>query len=717
MKKLFVAIFTFLWLGLWADEGMWLLTQLNTIYPQMQEKGCKLTPEQIYSINHTSLKDAIVLFGGYCTGEIVSPNGLLFTNHHCGYGRIQAHSTPEHDYLKNGFWARSYEEELPNPGLFVRFFVKMDDVTDKVLKGTTLTMEEKTRDSIIQKNIAEILKKAYKKYPKKDFYYLQVKPMYAGNQYFLFVYREYRDVRLVGAPPSSIGKFGFDTDNWMWPRHTGDFSIFRVYTSPDGKPAEYSPDNVPLKPKHYLPISLKGLKPGDYVMILGFPGSTERYMPSYGVEQVMKITNPNRIKIRGIRQEIMMEDMLADQKVFIQYASKYARSSNYWKYSIGQNQGLERLKVIERKKQLEQQFTDWIKKDLERQKIYGDVLNLFKEAYQKRAPYVNAAQYLRECFLYGTEYIYFASRAKKLYKLLTQENPDQEAINSEIEHLKKYAERFFKDYNPPTDKKVAAAMLKVFIEDIEPEFYPDFVSYVIKKYKTNYAKYEEHVFKKSVFTDKDRFMNFLQNPSAKTLEKDPAFSAALSLGKKSKELRSKLEVYDKMLDRAYRLWLNGLMKMQKNKIFYPDANMTIRLTYGTVGGYSPRDAVWYEYFTTLKGVMEKEDSTNFEFYVPWKLKALYNKKDFGQYAENGRMHIAFLSNNDITGGNSGSPVINANGELVGLAFDGNWEAMSGDIAFEPNLQRTISVDIRYVLFIIDKYADDDRLIKELTLRK
>ncbi len=698
-----------------ADEGMWLLTMLNKTYPQMKAEGFKLTPDDIYSINHAALKDAVVIFGGYCTGEIVSDQGLVFTNHHCGFGAIQSHSTVEHDYLTNGFWAQSLQEELPNPGLYVEFLVKMDDVTDQVLKKVTDDMTEEQRDKIIEKNIKKITKKAKKEYSEDDGYVIKVKSFFNNNQYFLIVYQRYDDVRLVGTPPNAIGKFGGDTDNWMWTRHTGDFSIFRVYMSPDGKPAKYSPDNVPLKPKYVIPVSLKGYKEGDYAQIMGFPGRTERYMPSYGIREVMNVENKDRAKIRGIKQEIMWKDMMADHDIYLKYASKYARSSNYWKYSIGQNQGLKRLKVIKRKKELENKFAKWISENPERQKLYGEVLPTFKEVYTEREKYVNAYTYLRECFIYGTEYVRFAYKMKKFYDATVEGNLKK--VNETGNELRQEAEKFFKDYSASTDKKVSLAMLELFTKDIDPEFYPDFINNA----KNNFNSYEAYindVFKRSIFVTKERFFKFMDQPDFKLLENDPAYIEALSVYKKYDELKATLKPYNEKLKRANRLWMRGLMEMQKDKLFYPDANFTMRLTYGTIKGYSPKDAVYYNYFTTLKGVMEKEDPDNPDFIVPEKLKQLYKKKDYGQYADkDGTMHVCFLTNNDITGGNSGSPVFNGNGELIGLAFDGNWEAMSGDIAFEPKLQRTICVDVRYVLFIIDKYGNDKRLIDELKLVK
>lgn len=699
-----------------ADEGMWLMTLLNKNYEQMQADGFKLTPEDLYSVNHSSIKDAVVIFGGFCTGELVSDKGLIFTNHHCGFGSIQAHSTVEHDYLTDGFWAQSYQEELPNPGLFVKFLVRMDDKTIEVLKGVKDDMSEEDRDAKIKKNIEKITKNISKEYSEDDGYEVKVQSFFDNNQYFVIIYRKYDDVRLVGAPPSSIGKFGGDTDNWMWTRHTGDFSIFRVYADADGNPAQYSTDNVPLKPKHSLPVSLKNIEEGDYAMILGFPGRTSRYMTTYGISEVMNITNANREIIRGERQKVLMKDMLADQAVYIKYASKYARSSNYWKYSIGQNQGLRGLNVIGKKKAIENKFSKWISADADRKERYGDVLPTFKNVYSERKDVVYSELFLKECFMYGSEYIYFAHSAAKLYDLM-KEGKTGEDLKEALASLKMKSDKFFKNYNAATDKKASLVMLDLFVKKVTPDFYPSFIG-VSKKTFSNNEAFIADVFKTSMFVDQKYFEEFLANPTLEKLENDPAFTTSQSVFAKREEFKKTLKEGNEKLKRAKRLWLEGLMKMQPEKFFYPDANFTMRMTYGTIHGYSPRDGVDYRYYTTLKGCMEKEDENNPEFTIPAKLKKLYKDKDFGQYANaDGTMPVCFLSDNDITGGNSGSPVLNAKGELIGLAFDGNWEAMSGDIAFETDLQRTICVDIRYVLFIVDKYGECPRLIDELDIKK
>ncbi len=695
-----------------ADEGMWLLPLIQKLnIGKMTELGLQLSAEDIYSVNHSSVKDAILIFGGGCTAEVVSPQGLVLTNHHCGYGTIQSHSTVEHDYLANGFWAMSKGEELVSPGLSVTFLDYIQDVTARINAKLNDGMSEADRAAAIRDESQAIQSEI-----KTDkFHSARVTPYFGGNQFFLLVYTQYRDVRLVGTPPSSIGKFGADTDNWMWPRQTGDFSVFRIYMSPDGKPADYAADNVPLKPKHYLPVSVKGVKEGDYTMIMGYPGRTTRYMTSYEVEDVLKITHPNRIKIRGVKQEIMLADMLADPKVKIQYSSKYSGSTNYYKNSIGQAAGLKRLKVAERKKELEDQFTKWIAQDPALQKKYGETLNLIKNSIDGRAPYNNASQYFSECFSGGSEIIGIAgSFGSSLSRLMTEEK-DQAKVKEATAKMKGNLAGFFKDYNKPTDQKVTAAMFELFCKDVEDQYKPDVYDLINKKFKGCGVQFSAKMFETSMFCDQAKLEAFLDNPSLKVLEKDLAYVAAKSINKKSTEIRSELVKFSGDLAKGQRLWIDGLMAMQKDRVFYPDANSTMRLSYGQVKSYDPIDAVHYKYFTTLDGVMQKEVPGDWEFDVPAKLKELYKAKDYGIYGEGGVMKIGFISNNDITGGNSGSPVLNAKGELLGLAFDGNWEAMSGDVAFEPDLQRTISVDIRYVLFIMDKYAGAKHLVDEMTL--
>lgn len=713
MKKLVILFFVLFSTLARADEGMWLPLLIDRLnYVDMQKEGLKLTAEEIYSINHSSLKDAIIQFGNGCTGEIISSQGLVLTNHHCGYGAIQSHSTIDHDYLADGFWAMNMKEELPNEGLTARFLVRIEDVTQRVLAGLNDEMNETVRNE----KISEIAKTIQDEATKGNGYQARVASFFNGNEFYLFVYEVFRDVRLVGAPPSSIGKFGADTDNWMWPRHTGDFSIFRVYTGPDGKPADFSKDNIPLKPKHHLPVSLDGVQKGDFAMIMGYPGSTDRYLTSYGVNLAIEVSNPTIVKIRQKKLEIMRKDMDANREVAIKYASKYAGISNYWKYFIGQTRGLKRLKVYDDKKAIEAEFAAWVNADAARRSKYGSVLPDIEAAYKVMGDYTLQRWYYIESIARGGEIMSLAQSFKGLLNELKAEKPDEARITRLKSSLTKSVERHFKNYNQPTDLKLLSAMLQMYYENVPVEQQPASFRAIVAKSKGNFDKLAQGIFSKSMFASKEKIDAFLNKPSAKVLAKDPAFSLVNSFMEKFRENQKNLEQPSENLARANRLFVAGLREMQPDRKFYPDANSTMRLTYGKVLDYYPADAVHYNFVTTLKGVMEKEDPDNWEFVVPEKLKELYHKKDFGPYAmESGEMPVAFLSTTDITGGNSGSPVLNGKGELIGLAFDGNWEAMSGDIAFEPELQRTISVDIRYVLFIVDKYAGAKNLIDEMTI--
>ena len=711
--SILIILVTFSGLRARADEGMWLLPLLEKLnIGTMTEMGLKLTAEDIYSLNQASLKDAVVIFGRGCTAEIVSPEGLLLTNHHCGYGQIQNHSTIEHDYLSNGFWAMSKEEELPNPGLSVTFLIRIEDVTGRVLGKLDDSMTESERRDAIRDESSVITAEA----TEGTDYTARVTPFYSGNQYFLLVYENYNDVRLVGTPPNSIGKFGHDTDNWMWPRHTGDFSVFRVYMSPDGKPAPYSEENVPLKPKRYLPISIKDLHKDDFTMVMGYPGGTTRYMTSYEVGETMNITNANRIKIRGVKQEIWMKDMQADPKVNIQYASKYSGSSNYWKFSIGQNEGLVRLHTAEKKAAFEAEFTKWVNADPERIDKYGDALPLIENAVKNRAEEYNALQYLTEVFRSSTEMINQAGQVSMLEEVLAEK--DSERLDRAKDRLVRYVESFYDNYNYPTDRKTTKAMLKLYKNDIDPKYWPDFYTIIDKKFKGDIDAFVDNMFVKSIFTSSDRFREFMEAPSLKVLTKDPAYIVAKSVNSVRSALQDDLESYNEDLEKGQRLYMAGVMEYVPEKTEYPDANFTMRLTYGTVQDYYPRDAVHYNWYTTLDGVVEKYVPGDYEFDLPQRLIDLNEKKEYGRYAsEEGYMPVCFITNNDITGGNSGSPVINGEGELIGLAFDGNWEAMTGDIAFEPDLQRCICVDIRYVLWIMDVYSGAGHLLKEMDIRQ
>jgi len=717
MKRFFltiVAIITFFNQFSRADEGMWLpmlVSRLN--YVDMQKQGLHLTAEEIYSINNSSLKDAIIQFGNGCTGEIISADGLILTNHHCGYGQIQYHSTTQNDYLTNGFWAFNKNEELPNPGLTARFLIRMEDLTQEFLSQLNHTKTEKERNE----KLNEFIKKYEGTVKKENGYEAVVKSFFNGNEFYMFVYQVFRDVRLVGAPPSSIGKFGADTDNWMWPRHTGDFSLFRVYATPDGKPADYSKDNVPLKPRHFLPISLKGYKKGDFAMIMGYPGSTDRYLTSYGVKLAIDVKNPTIVKIREEKLAIMRQFMNADPAVRIQYASKYAQTANYWKYFIGQTKGLKRLNVYDKKKDLENQFAKWLTTKDEYAQKYSQALPNIEKAYGELAKFELQRWYFNEAIIRGAEVFGLSRGFSGLLTELKAKNPDKEKIQKMSNSIKDALSKFFKDYYLPTDKKLFSSMLNMYFQNVPKEQQPDLLIKIAAKNKNNFEKYADKVYSKTMFANKEKLTAFLEKPNAKDIENDPVYILMNAFIDNNKKYNDQMTVYNEMLETGNRLFVAGIREMQPEKKFAPNANSTMRLTYGQILDYYPADAVHYDYYTTTKGILEKEDPTNWEFVVPEKLKELINKKDYGEYSENGIMPVAFLSNTDITGGNSGSPVINGNGELIGLAFDGNWEAMSGDIAFEPNLQRTISVDIRYVLFIIDKYAGAKNIINELVIRK
>jgi hypothetical protein len=715
MKKIFLFVTALVFafqIRVYADEGMWLLSLIGQVnMDEMTEMGLQLTAEQIYSINQASLKDAVgALDRGSCTAELVSPDGLLLTNHHCGYGEIQNHSSLEHDYLKDGFWAMSRDEELPNEGKTITFLVRMEEVTDRIAPELNEQMGAQERASKVRSLTEAIITEA----TEGNEYEARVRSMFNGNRYFLFVTETYRDVRLVGAPPESIGKFGHDTDNWMWPRHTGDFSMFRVYTGPDGKPADYSPDNIPLKSKHYLPVSLKGYEKGDFTMVMGYPGSTSRYMTSWEVQESLEIDHPIRIQVRGIKLELMMEDMMADEKVRIQYASKHSRSSNYWKNSIGMSKGLKKLKVTEKKQQTEADFTEWVNQDEERMALYGNALSDIQAAVEGRKDLQIASSYVIEAYFLGMETVMFGRSLRELDMALRDPEPDPEQLSAITSALKERAAGFYKDYNAPTDKKIMTAMVKLMIDELDDEYLPSSILEVKTKYKGNADKYVDNYFKKSILTDQARYNAFMDNPSLKVLEKDPGYKAVMA-SQILYEIGGRMAQFEEGYNKGTRLYLKGLIEMNPEKDFYSDANSTMRMNYGVVGDYYPRDAVLYTHYTTLEGVMEKEDPNNFEFVVSERLKEFYQSKDYGPYGVDGTLNVCFTSNNDITGGNSGSPVINANGELIGIAFDGNWEAMSGDVAFEPELQKCINVDIRYVLFVIDKYAGAGHLVNEMTL--
>jgi hypothetical protein len=701
-----------------ADEGMWLLSLIGKNYQDMQKAGFKLTPEDIYNINRSCIKDAIVGLGNdgqafwhFCTGEIISSKGLISTNHHCGYGKLQEHSSVEHDYLRDGFWAYSMDQELPNPGLTASILIRMEDVTDKVKESLTDEMSESDREKAIEKICDQIAEDAVK----GTEYSAKVKPMFNGNQFFLFVHIIYKDVRLVGAPPSSMGKFGGDTDNWSWPRHTCDFSLFRIYTDKDGKPAAYSKDNVPLQPKHHLPVSAGEINDGDFAMVMGFPGTTDHFLTSFGLEETMNITNKLRYEIRTVKINILREEMAADQATRIKYASKYASCSNYWKYSSEQNKALKNLNTMGIKKEVEKEYMQWASRQTNPK--YRRALDLIRDGYAARAAAEEANSYIVEGLLTGPELLLQAVRVYN--NIEAAENPEYAQYRENIiDNLTEKGREFYKDYNQQTEMRLMAALFAHVYKNMNPEHMPQFLLDADKKYKGDFDKYVSDMFKKSIFANEESFLKFMEKPTAKKLVKDPLYLAGNSAFEAYRAVGSMVpsEAEDN-LQRGIRDFTDGILQINDGKkLMSPDANSTIRLTYGNVKSYDPRDAVSYNYYTTLKGVIEKEDPESSEFAVPERLVKLYNEKNFGPYTnKKGELPTCFITNNDITGGNSGSPVIDGRGRLIGLAFDGNGEAMSGDIDFEENLQRCICLDSRYMLWVIDIYAGAKNLIEEMDI--
>lgn len=704
---LLIALMMFLF-GARADEGMWLPYSINgKNLADMQRLGCKLTAEQIFSFNQPSLKDAIVQFGGGCTGELISPEGLLLTNHHCGLGQVQAHSSVEHDYLQEGFWAKSKAEELPNKGLTVSFLTYIEDVTKILLVGVDNNTSEADRATKISENTKTLIKE---RKGNRDVE-VEIVPFYHGNQYILFVYDVYKDVRLVACPPWGIGKFGADTDNWTWPRHKGDFCIFRVYTAPDGSPAEYSEDNIPMKSKHFLPISLKGVKPGDYTMILGYPGSTDRYSTSGAVKSVIEQEGPAIIACRTTKLDQYRKHMDADPAVFIKYASKQASVSNYWKYYIGQVKQLQRNKVFEKRANQEVAFQKWMNENSDRKAQYGDIFNDIDQYWNHQAKYTKATIYHREAGWRGGEAVAFAVRFRQLNNIIENKTAQYE-IAARAEAMKGAVQNYFKDYDKETDRDVTIALLNLFYKDINPEQLPAMIKKIGDKNSGDFTQFVNNAFAKSIFVDAEKLNNWIENP--KSLTKDPIFALMSEIINSYIDLTEQAGSVSN--SRAERLYMKGLMEMQKDRNFYPDANFTMRLTYGSVQDCKPANAVTYDYITTLDGVMEKYKPGDWEFDVPADLIKLWENKDYGRYAdENGDLVVNFITTNDITGGNSGSPVIDAEGNLIGLAFDGNWEAMSGDLSFENEVQRTICMDARYLVFIIDKMANAQNLMQELKI--
>lgn len=717
MKKLLLSLAAAVFsLPAAADEGMWLLPLLKQQkLAEMQALGLKLQDYDVYSPDSASLKDAVVIFGGGCTGEVVSPDGLILTNHHCGYGAIQQHSTLEHDYLTDGFWAGSRDRELPNPGLKVTFIDKIDDVTDYVKQELAKDTDPNSMNFLSPSYLNGLAKKrAGEKFLQENpGTEVEIKAFYGGNTYYMFTKKVYPDVRLVGAPPSSIGKFGADTDNWIWPRHTGDFSVFRVYADANGNPAEYAETNVPLRPKRWLKISLKGVEENEYAMIMGFPGRTNKYYTSWEVAERRDIDNTIRIRVRDLRQQAMLEEMLKDPSVRIKYASKYAGSTNAYKNAIGSNWAINKRNFEQVKKDEQDRLAAWCNKTCE--PAYLEAMLTLEQIVHDRKDLRLRQWMLDEALLRGIEFSKAPTDIQPVCEALR--GKDRNEQQQQLIQLERAYLRFAdKNYVPDVDKKIAKVMLKEYRSHVSRHTQPAYFDVIDKKFKGDTDAFVDYIFEKSVFGSEANFNHFKAHPSVKALEEDPMILFAKAVQEENKQLKAALKDFDAGYAIAHRAYVKGLLSMYGDRANFPDANSSLRLTYGQVKGYSPRDCDSYGFQTTLDGVMEKEDSTNWEFVVPARLKELYEKKDFGRYKmPNGKMPVAFCATTHTTGGNSGSPVLNGNGELIGINFDRNWEGVGGDIQYLPDYQRSIIVDIRYVLFVMDKYAGAGYLLEEMDL--
>lgn len=706
--KLFALCILFFTSTLHADEGMWMLGNLNKeVRKTMQELGLQMPVDKLYNPKKPSLSDAVVSFGGFCSGVVVSADGLVFTNHHCGFSSIQQHSSVEHDYLKDGFVARTHQEELPNPELFVRFLLRSEDVTRRVLKAVKPSMTEAERTIAVDSMMLLIGEEVS---AKDSTLTGIVDAYYGGNEFWLSVYRDFNDVRLVFAPPSSVGKFGWDTDNWMWPRHTGDFSVFRIYADRKNRPADYSADNVPYRPEYVAPISIDGYKQGSFCMTLGYPGSTERYLSSFGIEEMMNGINQAMIDVRGVKQAIWKREMDRRDSIRIKYASKYDESSNYWKNSIGTNKAIRQLKVLEKKREAEAELRKWIQHTpVERERLLH-LLSSLELNYKSRREVDRALAYFGEAFINGPELVQFA---------LTMLNFDFEAEQKQvIAQLQRLLDKYA-DYDADIDKEVFTAMLKEYRSQVDTAYLPGLYQEIDTAYNGDARAYVDSLYARSEIVTTRGFKRFLERDTTFNLIEDPAISLGIDLIVKFYDMRNQVVEASANIDRDEREFNAAMRRMYADRNFYPDANSTMRLSFGTISSYSPFDGAVYGYYTTVKGVLEKAIAHRGDpdFAVQPELLELFASRDFGRYAdETGEMNVCFISNNDITGGNSGSAMFNAEGELLGLAFDGNWEAMSSDIVFEPAVQRCIGVDVRYMLFIMEKYGKAGRLIEELKIK-
>ncbi len=686
--------------------GMWIPSLLEGINElEMQQLGSKMTAKDIYDVNNSSLKDAIVHFDGGCTAEIISPNGLLLTNHHCGYGAIQSHSSVESDYLKDGFWAMNYEQELPNPSMSVTFIKRIDDVTSNVFLGVTDAMDEASKMKLINQNIEKVTKAAQKEAWQKA----NVKSFYDGNQYILFITEEFNDIRLVGAPPTAIGKFGADTDNWVWPRHTGDFSMFRIYADANNLPADFSKENVPYKPNHYLPVSLDGVEEGDFTLVFGFPGRTNEYLPAVGVDQIVNVLNPAKIEVRENALKIVDSYMRKDPAIKIQYAAKFASTANYWKKWIGENQGIKKSNAIEKKRILEQEFTKIVnKKDLVG---YKTILSDFEKLYKEIESVSLARDYWIEIAYRNVELLNVTFRAFQIEQAYLKggEKGFEDARESVLGRF----EGMYKNYSAEVDKPVFENLVSLYAEKVPKEYLPENMIGV------DFTALTNEIFSNSKLLTYEGAKNLLAGSAEEAIKKlneDKAYAFGKELHTIFyTKMEPKFQELNLQLVAVQKQYMKGLMEVFPNKRFFPDANSTLRVTYGQVRGYEPKDGVYYNTTTYLDGVMEKYVPGDYEFDVPQKLQDLYRSKDYGQYAENGKMPVCFIGTNHTTGGNSGSPAIDAHGNLIGLNFDRVWEGTMSDMNYDPDICRNIMVDIRYVLFIIDKYAGAQNLIDEMTL--
>lgn len=713
MKKRLLFLFLVILLGeriCRADEGMWipmLLEKYNI--EEMQKKGFKLTAEDIYDINRASLKDAVIGLGNeatpffhFCTGELVSEEGLVVTNHHCSFDMIQSHSSLEHNYLRDGFWAKSKEEELINPGITASILVRMEDVTEKILSQLTDEMS----DSEKKDKIAEICGQLEEAAVDGTELKANIKPYFHGNQYFMSVFRIFKDVRLVGAPPSAVGKFGGDTDNWMWPRHTGDFSVLRIYAGKDNQPASYSPDNKPYKPDSFFKVSAKGIREGDFTMVFGYPGTTNEYLTSYAVEQIQNIEDPHKVAIRTAKLNVINAAMEADEWLRIKYASKAASVANAWKKWQGEIKGLRRFNTIAKKQQEEEAFRKWAAGKT----AYNTLLDQYKELYDQRKELILAAAYVNEAGKRGAEIVGWSAQVHHFLK----NNPADEQTKKE---LLMRAEEYYKDYDAATDEKILVEMLKLYNQNLSPEWVPEEVKKAASK--KGIAEYAAAVFKKSILAEQENLVKLvtnIQSDSYKKIEKDPAYRLYVSIDQlHKKQILPELIRIENKISGLNQKWLAALMEMQPERTFYADANSTLRVAYGQVQGYSPCDAVQYRHFTTLKGIMEKDNPEIYDYNVPQKLRELYQNRDFGPYTQDGEVPVCFIATNHTTGGNSGSPVLNAQGHLIGLNFDRAWDGVTSDMQYDPEICRNIAVDIRYVLFIIDKLAGARHLIEEMVI--